>query len=506
MGQSGKKEFIAIQKNVFLVKGAAAAALYDYRERKVWPVPAFLCAVIEGCAQGMALGEAADRAAAAGGRLPLDVLLYLAREHPALELTGRRPRLPSPPPVNRSVGPELLVIEPTESCNLQCRHCYTSSGPEGKAAGLPAGRWLDLMREAREIGFRDLQITGGEPSLYGDLPVLLRAARSLGFERVSVFTNLLTLGAALVDLVCDLRIEIHTSIYSSQPPLHDAITGRAGSFDLTISKLRELLARGVDVHVSVTLMDTNSATREETVSFLRQLGLGADHIRVNPVRPQGRGADMECPPSLRYWPYRLRKWPDGPEASFTASTCWAGKATVAPNGDVYVCVGAREPLGNVAGGRLGPIIAGSEIRRLWAVTLDDVPVCAQCEYRYCCIDCRAMARMLTGDLYARDPRCPYDPLTGTWRCEIPRLDEKPKRAADVAIRDVAENAVLTRSRDRQMHIFNPVGAAIWDLCDGRQTAREIVDLLVAHFGAPEPAVRDDVLHLLGQLRSKGLIE
>src|SRR5205807_4636130 len=60
-------------------------------------------------------------------------------------------------------------------CNLTCSYCLKASGPAVPARVLAPGRIRALAREAAELGFTALGVTGGEPFLVPEMPELLEA-------------------------------------------------------------------------------------------------------------------------------------------------------------------------------------------------------------------------------------------------------------------------------------------------------------------------------------------
>src|SRR5919201_1837389 len=85
----------------------------------------------------------------------------------------------------------FLWLELTNRCNLHCVHCYTESDPySGDHDLLTAEDYQGIMREARDLGCRRIQLIGGEPQLNPEFGRLLRYAVNVGFEFVEVFTNL----------------------------------------------------------------------------------------------------------------------------------------------------------------------------------------------------------------------------------------------------------------------------------------------------------------------------
>ena len=89
-----------------------------------------------------------------------------------------------------------------------------------------------------------------------------------------------------------------------------------------------------------------------------------------------------------------------------------GILTISSNGNVYVCRAMREKsLGNVVDMDLSEIIRNrkEEIKKFWNLTRDKITPCRNCEYRYSCMDCRAIEE----DVYYTN-LCSYDPHTGEW--------------------------------------------------------------------------------------------
>jgi radical SAM protein with 4Fe4S-binding SPASM domain len=149
-----------------------------------------------------------------------------------------------------------------------------------------------------------------------------------------------------------------------------------------------------------------------------------------PIRPTGRGIDRKNW-SRKYGAQSIRTGPDFQvdrevyELSLCRNNCWAGMIAITSNGNVLPCVFAREQVaGNVRTQPLSEIIKG-RIHEFWSLTRDRVETCRDCEYRYFCHDCRPWAYGYSGDLYAKSPRCTYNPSTGEWGTadEALRIDD-----------------------------------------------------------------------------------
>lgn len=154
---------------------------------------------------------------------------------------------------DRSVGlqDDSLSVEVTTHCNSSCSHCFVRArGSSGDS--LSPGLVKDAVREAYELGYRRLHITGGEPLLWGGLPGVLDCALGMGYETVFLNTN----GQLLNDAVCRELASYNslTLSVSIQGPraLHDSFRGK-GSYDLALQGVKNALNEGLRVHIFAVL-------------------------------------------------------------------------------------------------------------------------------------------------------------------------------------------------------------------------------------------------------------
>lgn len=169
--------------------------------------------------------------------------------------------------VHRPPSPTRVVLDVTRRCNLRCRMCHTwkanSEGEltlaelDGLLSALPRLVWLD--------------VTGGEPFVRRDAEALLGLAMQrppalqvLHFqtngwatERIVAATAATRARRAGVELIVTVSID-------GPPEVHDAMRGRAGSFDRALATLRGLWALpGVETHVGTTLTPDNAHALDE---------------------------------------------------------------------------------------------------------------------------------------------------------------------------------------------------------------------------------------------------
>ncbi|MCQ4295326.1 pyrroloquinoline quinone biosynthesis protein PqqE [Pseudomonas stutzeri] len=92
-------------------------------------------------------------------------------------------------------GPPLwLLAELTYRCPLQCPYCSNPLDFARSHEELTTAQWIEVFRQAREMGAAQLGFSGGEPLVRQDLAELIEAARGLGY-----YTNLITSGIGLTE-------------------------------------------------------------------------------------------------------------------------------------------------------------------------------------------------------------------------------------------------------------------------------------------------------------------
>jgi len=317
------------------------------------------------------------------------------------------------------VGLEFMWLELTGRCNQKCLHCYASAGELVQTRELSVAKWEETMEEGSALGCRSLQFIGGEPLLFKGIFDLAQAASDLNYEPIEIFTNGTLLDENKIEKIKELGIHVAISLYSFVPEIHDMVTQVSGSFQKTFKTLEMLREAKIPTRIGIIVMKQNEDTVLETQRRLQEMGF--KNVGIDVLRPTGRGSRGNLLPkgeiirtqALMTKPdfatskeefYRNHYWND----------CWAGKIAITADGGIMPCIFARKHVvSNVEKG-LDEAVRNEKLQRLWKITKDQVEGCRNCEYRYACHDCRPLAEDTTGNLYAKSPRCTYNPLIGKW--------------------------------------------------------------------------------------------
>ena len=99
---------------------------------------------------------------------------------------------------------KVAKVKPTNNCQSRCITCnYWKEKFENE---LNFDKWIEVLDQIKASGVSELMITGGEPTLFKRLDEIIKYAKSLNFETVSITTNSLSLNERRIDLLIDAGI------------------------------------------------------------------------------------------------------------------------------------------------------------------------------------------------------------------------------------------------------------------------------------------------------------
>lgn len=253
-------------------------------------------------------------------------------------------------PTDESVLPALsfLWLELTNLCNLECVHCYADSSPcPSKKDLLSPADYEEILSVAADLGCKQVQFVGGEPTLNRNLSSFIARAHSLGYEFIEVFTNLVSLSPELLRCFIQHQVRVATSVYSSSSLIHDQITKRIGSFTNTMRNIDKVMAAGLSLRAGVISMPINQNHVEETLGFLR--GLGIQDVGTDRVREFGRALSEN----------------DKPTMQSLCGKCAGSTLCVSPDGGLSPCIMSKAwTIGTVLETPLRAMVQSSRLRDL----------------------------------------------------------------------------------------------------------------------------------------------
>jgi radical SAM protein with 4Fe4S-binding SPASM domain len=326
-----------------------------------------------------------------------------------------------------------LWIHTNNSCNLSCKHCLVSSGPDGDE-GLSTSRLLDVINQARSLGTKYFYFTGGEPFLRKDLFDLIDRIQEDPEAELVILTNGILLPGRIIDGLKARdrnRLRLQISLDGSTAQVNDEIRG-AGSFEKIVRGIEVAVASEIEVAVSTVITGSNADDVPNVTSLVGKLGGKTHHFlwlhkrgrvlegiedltptiervieMVGEAREVGRSIGVVVD-NLEAVKARLQS---GAGTKWDLSKAGVSSLCIFSDGNIYPSAAmANVPqllCGNVNESSLEEIWKKSEITASFRrATVQDKEICRECPFKFLCgggdIE---HSYFYGGSILAHDPYC-----------------------------------------------------------------------------------------------------
>lgn len=173
-------------------------------------------------------------------------------------------------------------------CNIACTYCLTESGPKVARRALSPETMLEIGRQAKELGFTDLGVTGGETFLQPHMPGML--AQLADLLPTVALTNATLFSRRLLDNVMPLAgrdIALQISLDRPDADLNDEMRA-PDNFRKVVTAIPALVQRGIKVRIATTVESIEDAELDRLCALHRDLGVpDSEHI-IRPIVRRGR--------------------------------------------------------------------------------------------------------------------------------------------------------------------------------------------------------------------------
>lgn len=375
--------------------------------------------------------------------------------------------------------PFIVIWEATRACPLACRHCRASAQPDRNPGELSTDEATELMRQIASFGRPAplFVITGGDPFQRPDLVELVRRGTALGLPVAVSPSGTPTLTRqALVDLHQAGARAVSLSLDGSTAATHDAFRQVDGVYDLTLAAWQAAREIGLRVQVNTTVTRHDLDDLPAIARLVHDLGAMTWSAFL--LVPTGRGGALHALTAgevedVLNWLYDLGSvLPTKTTEAHHFRRVVVQRQVLEAHGDDHVAVlglgplyaalrertaalgllqgeRARRPPMDVNAGRgfvfishLGtvhpsgflPLAAGDvrqtslpEIYRhapLFTALRDPSRLagrCGACEFGSVCGGSRSRAYGVTGDAFAEEPWCGYEPGSFPYQDEVAAL-------------------------------------------------------------------------------------
>lgn len=187
-------------------------------------------------------------------------------------------------PYGRTI--DYLRVSVTDRCNFRCIYCMPEEGfpATPKDEHLTADEFVRLVRVAASLGVTKVRLTGGEPLLRKDLPVMAREmARASDVRDLSCTTN----GFLLAEQACALRSagvnRINVSLDTLREERFQSLA-RRGSLAAVREGIEEAIACGFSP-VKVNCVAMRGLNDDEAADFAEWTLATPVHVRFIELMP-----------------------------------------------------------------------------------------------------------------------------------------------------------------------------------------------------------------------------
>lgn len=204
----------------------------------------------------------------------------------------------------------LLDVVLGYDCNLKCSYCTITDGM--RLRSLPTATVAREIDAASRRGWKRVAFTGGEPTIFPDLPKLVRYARARGFDDVKVASNGLRY-AHLPFLDHLLEAGVTTfgmSMHAFDDAAYDATVARPDSARLRALAIRNLVERGHPPIADLILKNDTIASLGPWIRSLVEKGVRQLNLWLVSLTDQNAGNVEQLPRLTELVPALTRAFDD----------------------------------------------------------------------------------------------------------------------------------------------------------------------------------------------------
>jgi len=194
------------------------------------------------------------------------------------------------PPARKPPGP-VVIWNLVRRCNLNCRHCYSTSADTDFKGELSSAEALGVLAQLRDARVPALILSGGEPLLRPDLYDIAAHARRLGFH-LSLSSNGTLLDAAHAARLAEAGFDYVGVSVDGLAETHDRFRRVTGAFSQALAGLRAARAAGLRVGVRMTLTESNADQLPAVVALTEAEGI--DKFYLSHFNYAGRGRNHKA--------------------------------------------------------------------------------------------------------------------------------------------------------------------------------------------------------------------
>ena len=307
-----------------------------------------------------------------------------------------------------------IMIEVTYNCSEQCIHCYNigasrndlKDSKRSSIKSLALSEYKNIINQFYERGLVKVCITGGDPFSYSHIWDLLEFLYEKDIA-IDIYTN----GVSIVGQEKRLSLLfprlVGVSLYSGDSAIHESITRRVGSWNKTISFIKNLSELAVPLVLKCCIIKSNVYSYHTVLDIGEQLGIpvqfdinvtdsvdGDKYVSKNLRIPTDIIEVIMCDPIIPLSilsAVRQKEFPMLSSKQLSVSPCMAGHNSfcITPDGNLIPCCAFHYKLGDLKSERLASILESSRNLDYWEkIHISDLEECGHHPYcAFCSLCC-----------------------------------------------------------------------------------------------------------------------
>ncbi|MFA5126113.1 MAG: radical SAM protein [archaeon] len=324
----------------------------------------------------------------------------------------------------KNSGLQILEIELTTRCNLNCKHCYVNKKNQ---IDLPNSKIISLIKEAKKLNVYRIVFTGGEPLLCKKLFAYASLAKKLKINQVMMMTNGL--------LITEENIR-NLKVFDLIQLSFDSLPGKTPRFRVDYTKdLEKKIALLKKHHIQISLQAT---IHKSLLPEIKNIAKFAEKTKIkigfNRLSAVGNATKLQNellqPKELRKALTKISKlkqtnhfigcsdpllflvdnnkmelFKSQPKRTILGG-CIAGVSTlyIAANQDIYICPFVRKKIDSIKNKKMSIVWEKNKVLEKLRER-DYSGKCGKCEYKSYCGGCRASSLTNENTLLGSDKNC-----------------------------------------------------------------------------------------------------
>ncbi len=290
--------------------------------------------------------------------------------------------------------PLNATFELTPFCNFSCKMCYvrlTKSQAEKQGRLLTAEEWLEIARQAKDMGVLRLSLTGGEPFTYPEFWELYSELNKMGFL-ISILSNGSLIDENVIEKFREygMPFSMKLTVYGASNETYSALCGDENGFDKMSDAVNLLIKEGVPLSLTSTIVRENACDLQEIYAFARLNGLQLQHT-VSVVK-SARGAEntaensrfalSDFPEEITLDELEKNKFPPS-EMPFARCAGYKNSLWITWNGNIQLCSFMNTPCVKYSGN----LAENYKCLHGLLAEINNPPECADCRWKIFCQRC-----------------------------------------------------------------------------------------------------------------------